>query len=150
MRSLADFVGFRDGAVPGTSLGGDGTTTTFLAADGTYRVPGYPVGADPSAAAGLTAIAGVATTFMRSDAAPALNLGITPTWTGIHTFAAAIDGNGAFGCNGATPQTSATVNSAISGTAGAAYTATEQTMLNDLKALVNQLRAALVANGVAV
>lgn len=55
-----------------------------------------------------------------------------------------------FGCNGASPQTAATVNAAVAGTAGAAYTATEQTIINDLVALVNQLRAALVANGVAV
>lgn len=57
---------------------------------------------------------------------------------------------GAFGCNGKTAQTSATVNGAIGGTAGATYTATEQTMLNDLKALVNQLRTALINNGIAV
>lgn len=55
-----------------------------------------------------------------------------------------------FGCNGASPQVEATVNAAIAGTAGAAYTATEQGLINDLVALVNQLRAALVANGVAV
>jgi hypothetical protein len=55
-----------------------------------------------------------------------------------------------FGCNGKTPQTEAAVNAAISATAGAAYTATEQTMLNDLKALTNQLRALLIANGQAV
>jgi hypothetical protein len=42
------------------------------------------------------------------------------------------------------------VNAAISATAGAAYTATEQGMLNDLKALVNQLRTALNANGITV
>lgn len=57
---------------------------------------------------------------------------------------------GAFGCNGKAAQASAAVNSAIAGTAGAAYTATEQTMLNDLKALVNQIRAALIADGIAV
>ena len=55
-----------------------------------------------------------------------------------------------FGCNGKTPQTEYAVNAAIAATAGAAYTATEQGMINDLKALVNQLRAALIANGVAV
>jgi len=55
-----------------------------------------------------------------------------------------------FGCNGKAAQTSATANAAIASTAGAAYTATEQTMLNDLKALVNQIRGALVANGVMV
>jgi hypothetical protein len=55
-----------------------------------------------------------------------------------------------FGCNGKSPQTSAAVNGAIAGTAGLVYTATEQTMINDLKALVNQLRAALIANGITV
>lgn len=55
-----------------------------------------------------------------------------------------------FGCNGKTPQTEYAVSAAISATAGAAYTATEQGMINDLKALVNQLRSALIANGVAV
>lgn len=55
-----------------------------------------------------------------------------------------------FGCNGKSPQVSAAVNAAITATAGVVYTAAEQTMLNDLKALTNQLRAALIANGIAV
>lgn len=37
---------------------------------------------------------------------------------------------------------------AVSGTAGAAYTATEQTLINDLVTLVNQLRADLVTLGI--
>lgn len=57
---------------------------------------------------------------------------------------------GAFGCNGKTAQTSAAVNAAITATAGAAYGATEQAMLNDIKALLNQIRAALVADGITV
>lgn len=36
-----------------------------------------------------------------------------------------------------------TYNDAISSTAGATYGATEQAMLNDIKALLNQIRAAL-------
>jgi len=47
-----------------------------------------PTGANPTATIGLTANNGVATTFMRSDATPALGVGIVPTWTGIHTFTA--------------------------------------------------------------
>jgi len=43
--------------------------------------------ANPSAALGLAAVNGVATTAMRSDAAPALDVSIAPTWTGMHTFA---------------------------------------------------------------
>lgn len=49
-------------------------------------LPAYPSGANPTAQVGLTAVNGSATTFMRSDAAPALDQGITPTWTGAHTF----------------------------------------------------------------
>lgn len=48
---------------------------------------GGPTGlANPTALVGLTAINGTATTAMRSDAAPALNQAIIPTWTGAHTF----------------------------------------------------------------
>ena len=43
--------------------------------------------ANPSGLVGLTAIVGSAVTFLRSDAAPALNVTISPTWTGQHTFA---------------------------------------------------------------
>lgn len=43
-------------------------------------------GANPTAQVGLTAINGVASTYMRSDAAPALSEAIVPTWTAKHTF----------------------------------------------------------------
>jgi hypothetical protein len=43
--------------------------------------------ANPTASVGLTAVNGAASTFMRSDAAPALSQAISPTWTGSHTFA---------------------------------------------------------------
>ncbi len=42
--------------------------------------------ANPSASVGLAAVNGSASTYMRSDAAPALSVAITPTWTGAHTF----------------------------------------------------------------
>jgi hypothetical protein len=42
--------------------------------------------ANPSASLGLSAVNGSATTFMRSDAAPALDQSIAPTWTGLHLF----------------------------------------------------------------
>lgn len=42
--------------------------------------------ANPSASVGLSAVNGSASTFMRSDAAPALSQSISPTWTGNHTF----------------------------------------------------------------
>lgn len=161
MRAFERYVGAGgDTVIPITALGGDGVTTTqFLNQAGTFTTPAYPVGANPSASIGTTATNGVASTFMRSDAAPALNLGITPTWTAPHTFSAGIiSTSGAFsttitagtgfGCNGAAAQTSAAVSAAVAGTAGAAYTATEQGIINALVTLTNQLRAALVANGI--
>lgn len=50
---------------------------------------------------------------------------------------------------GVTPivQPASANQAAVTGTAGALYTATEQTLINDLKTLVNQLRADLVAAG---
>ena len=47
--------------------------------------------ANPTASVGLTAVNGSAATFMRSDAAPALSLAITPTWSGLHIFNAGAD-----------------------------------------------------------
>ena len=42
--------------------------------------------ANPGASVGLSAVNGTATTYMRSDAAPALSQAIAPTWTGNHNF----------------------------------------------------------------
>lgn len=170
LRDLFAYVGANTGTLPVTSIGGDGTTTTtFLREDGTFAVPAYPIGANPSGTIGLSAVNGSAATFLRSDAAQALSQSIVPTWTGLHTFSSGIvtttmaasgaascaaftcttcTPSGAFGCNGATAQTAATASAAIAATAGGAYTATEQTMLNDIKALLNEVRAALVANGI--
>jgi hypothetical protein len=46
--------------------------------------------ATPSALVGLTAVPGTLTTAMRSDAAPALDQSIAPTWTAKHTFDAGL------------------------------------------------------------
>jgi len=55
------------------------------------RVAGHgPAPANPSVTAGLTAKNGTAATFMRSDAAPAIDQTIAPTWTGAHTFSQAM------------------------------------------------------------
>jgi len=51
--------------------------------------PTIPTGANPSASVGLTAVNGAASTFMRSDGAPAIDQTIAPTWSGVHAFAAA-------------------------------------------------------------
>lgn len=71
--------------------------------------------ANPSATVGLTAKNGTADTIMRSDAAPALDQSIAPTWTGAHTFTQTTNvlqggGNGvaiAPSANGGTPAISA-------------------------------------------
>lgn len=164
-RALFDYIGATAGTIPAASIGAPGGTTSFYRADGTFAVPAYPAGAAPTGNVGTAPVSGTAVTFLRSDAAPALSLGITPTWTGAHVFSGgasastfstttfivsgtSLRATTGFGCNGQTPQTAAAAAAAISATAGVVYTATEQGMLNDLKALINQIRAALVANGV--
>lgn len=42
--------------------------------------------ADPTGTVGLSAVNGVASTFLRSDGAPALSQAIAPTWTDAHIF----------------------------------------------------------------
>ena len=83
-----------------STRGGAGTINGILQANGSGVVSAVTVGAglsfsggtlntvagNPSTQIGLTATNGVATSFMRSDAAPALNVGISPTWTGSHVF----------------------------------------------------------------
>lgn len=82
---------FNTGTVPTVRLGsGVADATSWLRGDQTWQVlPGGFTGfANPTASVGLVAVNGVATTAMRSDAAPALDQAIAPTWTGIHTFGA--------------------------------------------------------------
>ena len=67
-----------------TSVGANITVGAIPAADLPGAFSGF---ANPSATVGLTAVNGSATTAMRSDGAPALNVTIAPTWTGVHTFA---------------------------------------------------------------
>lgn len=60
------------GVLTRLAIGGAGT---FLAGGGSvpaYSTPSYPTGANPTATAADVAVNGVATTFMRSDAAPAV------------------------------------------------------------------------------
>ncbi|HKQ06804.1 MAG TPA: hypothetical protein VJ464_16840 [Blastocatellia bacterium] len=66
-----------------------GVTCTLDPVNGRVDITasGSVSGANPSAPIGLSAVNGSASTFMRSDAAPALSQSITPTWTGQHTFA---------------------------------------------------------------
>ncbi len=81
---LNEFTDLLKGLAPASG----GGTVNFLRADGTWNAPSGPVGANPSASVGLSAVNGSAPTFMRSDGAPALDQGITPTWTALHIFSA--------------------------------------------------------------
>jgi hypothetical protein len=55
---------------------------------------------------------------------------------------------GQFGCNNATPQAAYASGGPVTDEADATYSANEVTMLNNLKALVNNIRTALVNNGI--
>lgn len=69
-----------------------GSSTNVLTVTGGLPVwaaaSGGASGSNPTASVGLTAVNGSAGTFMRSDAAPPIDQGITPTWTSNHTYSA--------------------------------------------------------------
>ncbi len=81
------------GALIGAATGGNQGTGTINATgvydDGVLLVNSS--GANPTGTVGLTAVNGAATTFLRSDGAPALSQAIVPTWTGTHIFNGATD-----------------------------------------------------------
>jgi len=142
----------------GALLTGTGTTYTLSTT--------LPASAFPALSGDVTTTAGsLSTTLATVNGAPGSYGSGTTVATYTVTAKGLVTGSGStpitgapgsftvvtgFGCNGKAAQTSAAANAAISATAGAAYTATEQTMLNDIKALLNQIRAALVADGIMV
>jgi hypothetical protein len=90
----ADWLGFdgKQNALNGTGLVRMTGTTVAYDNNNYALASNIPTAANPTATLGLTAINGTATTFMRSDAAPALNVGIAPTWTGLHTYSRSLSG----------------------------------------------------------
>lgn len=69
------------------TIGSTGDVLTVAGGVPTWAAPAGSVsGANPSASVGLAAVNGSATTYLRSDGAPALSQSITPTWTGKHIF----------------------------------------------------------------
>jgi len=125
--------------VSGTGVSVPAGATYILYCDGTNIVSALTANtattiaaANPTASLGLTAINGSAATFMRSDAAPALDVTITPTWTGAHIWSAATTFNGTSIFGG-----SATFNAAFSATSTAGFsgavtfTSTTNPTMND-------------------
>jgi hypothetical protein len=86
------------GAATGGAQGAGTINATGVYDDGVLLA--NQAGANPTGTIGLSAVNGVATTFLRSDAAPALSQAIAPTWTGKHTFSAP-GGNNAWQATGA-------------------------------------------------
>ncbi len=156
----------------GTDSGGTGLTATpgvgqLLLGTGTgyTLVAILPATALPALTGDVTSIAGFAATTLANTAVTPGSYGngtqvaaftvdskgrLTAAGNTSITGAASMTVTGVFGCNGKPAQASAAVNAAVAGVAGGAYTATEQGIINALVALVNQLRTALVNNGVAV
>jgi LysM repeat protein len=71
---------------PGVKLDVLGTVRATNFIGSSAGLTGLPVGANPSQVIGILANNGSATTFMRSDATPAIDEGIIPSWTGEHEF----------------------------------------------------------------
>ncbi len=93
-----------------------------IAGDGTLSVT-LPTAATPTASVGTAAVAGSATTFMRSDGAPAVNLAMVPTWTGAHVFGGGITASAGTVALAAAASVTVPTLAAGTNTTGAASTA---------------------------
>lgn len=81
--------------------------------------------ANPSAKVGPTAVNGIASTFMRSDAAPSIDLTVTYSWQADHTF-------------GGSTTTAVTIGgAAVAGTLSPAVTNTSTVATQDARWLIN-------------
>jgi hypothetical protein len=89
-RTTNNFTLTNDTASPGNSkyYGTDSGGTR-----GFFTLPSGASFANPTAIVGLTTVNGSASTAMRSDAAPPLDVSISPTWTGTHTWQNATGGH---------------------------------------------------------
>ena len=112
-----------------------GTSGYVLQTNGSGSNPAWTAvasgaaGANPTASVGLTAVPGSATTFLRSDGAPALSQAIVPTWTGLHTFTGGIT----FGSSTGSVQATSGVLSVISNTGtGSNVLATTPTLVTPI------------------
>lgn len=76
-----------DWILPGNAGSNGNVLTTDGAHTMSWAAAGGASGANPTASVILSAVNGSASTFMRSDGAPALSQAIAPTWTGAHAFA---------------------------------------------------------------
>src|SRR5262249_32592027 len=86
---LSNWANISSSVLASTGLAQSGSTTVSLSiAAGGISTTQLSSGifASPTGQVTTAAITGSASTIMRSDAAPAINQGMAPTWTGVHNF----------------------------------------------------------------
>jgi len=99
------------GATALTAVGTTGQVLTLVGSVPTWSTASAATTfANPTGTSGLTAINGVLTTAMRSDAAPAISQTIAPTWSGLHIFTGGITTTGATTLSFGADATAQTIN----------------------------------------
>lgn len=134
------------------TIGSTGSTHTFtipsnvgfFTNDAGY-VTSSPTGANPTAQVGLSAVNGSASTFLRSDGAPALDQSIAPTWTGAHTWSATSTFNGNVGIGTSIPSSTLHLAGSLS-VAVRTITATTTPTATDFLLLANATSSAITIN----